>query len=146
MGRRAQASTLSARRFRPAPPRPRAPAAPPRTRGAGETAAVACLRRARLLALVAGGIEVAHGRRRPIRDVLALEDEALLHAVSGGTGVEALRERLAAGSAFALLAAAGEARVEVLCRHTADYPARLADDRAAPAALFVRAGEAGRAR
>ena len=111
-----------------------------------QTACDACLRRARLLALVAGGIEIAHGRRRPIRDVLALDDEALLQAVSGGTGVQGLRERLAAGSGFALLAAAAEARVEVLCRHTADYPARLADDRAAPSAIFVRAGEDGRAR
>jgi DNA processing protein len=110
------------------------------------TACEACLRRARLLALVAGGIEVAHGRRRPIRDVLALDDEALLHAASGGTGVDALREKLAATTRFAMLAAADDAGLAVLCRHTADYPSRLTDDRAAPAALFVRAGQAGRSR
>ncbi|HWI70775.1 MAG TPA: hypothetical protein VNT55_02385, partial [Baekduia sp.] len=105
------------------------------------TACAACLRRARLVALVAGGLEVAHSRRRPIRDVLALDDETLLAAVAGGAGVEALRERLAAVGPFELLAAAADADLEVLCRHTADYPARLTDDRAAPHALFVRGGE-----
>jgi DNA processing protein len=105
-----------------------------------------CLRRARLLALVAGGIEVAHGRRRPIRDVLALDDAALMAAVSGGVGLEALRERLAATGGFALLAAAADAGLDVICRHTGAYPSRLTDDRAAPAALFVAAEEEGRAR
>ncbi|HWH95176.1 MAG TPA: DNA-processing protein DprA [Baekduia sp.] len=111
-----------------------------------EVACRACLRRARLLALVAGGIEIAHRRRRPIRDVLALDDHALLEAVSGGAGIETLRERLAATEGFALLAQAADAGLEVLCRHTRDYPSRLTDDRAAPAALFVRAGEEGRGR
>ena len=106
----------------------------------------ACLRRARLLALVAGGIEVAHSRRRPIRDVLALDDADLMRAVAGSGGLEALRERLAAGSAFEVLATAADAGLDVLCRHTDAYPARLHDDRAAPRALFVRAQEDGRAR
>jgi DNA processing protein len=103
----------------------------------------ACLRRARLLALVAGRLEVAHRRRRPIRDVLALGDAALIDAVGGG---EELRERLASVSAFDLLAAAADAGLEVLCRHTPDYPARLRDDVSAPSALFVRGGDAARAR
>ena len=111
-----------------------------------DTACAACLRRARLLALVAGGLEVAHSRRRPIRDVLALDDESLLAAVAGGAGIDALRERLAADGPFALLAAAADADLEVLCRHTADYPGRLTDDRAAPRALFVRGGEEARER
>jgi DNA processing protein len=106
-------------------------------------ACAACLRRTRLLAHVAGGLEIAHSRRRPIRSVLALGDDALIDAVGGG---EALRERLASGSAFDLLAAAADARLEVLCRHTAGYPSRLSDDGAPPAALFVRGGEAARAR
>ncbi|HET6508517.1 MAG TPA: DNA-processing protein DprA [Baekduia sp.] len=105
-----------------------------------------CLRRARLLALVAGGLEVAHKRRRPIRDVLALSDAALLAAASGRTDERALRERLAAFDPFELLIAAADTELEVLCRHTADYPEGLADDRSAPHALFVRGGEAGRAR
>jgi DNA processing protein len=111
-----------------------------------DTACAACLRRARLLALVAGGLEVAHSRRRPIRDVLALDDESLLVAVAGGAGIDALRERLVAESPYALLAAAADADLEVLCRHTAGYPGRLTDDRAAPRALFVRGGEEARER
>jgi len=97
----------------------------------------ACLRRTLLLAMVAGGLEVAHKRRRPIRDVLALEDDTLIDVVGGGRD---LRERLAASSPFDLLAAAADARLAVLCRHMPDYPLQLLDDRSAPAALFVRAG------
>lgn len=109
-------------------------------------ACAACLRRARLLALVAGGVEVAHKRRRPIRDLLALDNEALLAAASGGAETDALRERMAAFDPFDLLIAAADAGLEVLCRHTADYPEALTDDRAAPHALFVRGGEEARAR
>lgn len=109
-------------------------------------ACAACLRRAHLLALVAGGLEVAHKRRRPIRDVLALSDEALLAAASGREGPEELREQLAAFDPFDLLIAAADSELEVLCRHTADYPEGLSDDRAAPHALFVRGGEEARAR
>jgi DNA processing protein len=111
-----------------------------------DVACAACLRRARLLALVAGGLEVAHRRRRPIRDVLALDDDALLAAASGGAGTEALRARLAAFNPVDLLAAAADRDLGVLCRHTGDYPARLTDDRAAPHALFVRGGEDPRGR
>jgi DNA processing protein len=105
-----------------------------------------CLRRAQLLALVAGGIEIAHKRRRPIRDVLALGDQALIEAVSGGAGIDALRERLAQASASDLLEQADAAGLAVLCRHTGDYPARLTDDRAAPAALYVAGGQDARSR
>jgi DNA processing protein len=97
----------------------------------------ACLRRTWLLAQVAGGLEVAHRRRRPIRSVLALEDDALIDAVCGGTG---LREQLASASPSDLLASAADAGLEVVCRHSAGYPARLLDDTAPPAALFVRGG------
>jgi DNA processing protein len=117
----------------------------------------ACLRRARLLALVAGGLEVAHKQRRPIRDVLALDDEALLAATSAKEragadpevverAVVAARAAAAASDPFDLLVSAADAELEVLCRHTADYPASLTDDRAAPHALFVRGGEEARAR
>jgi DNA processing protein len=105
-----------------------------------------CLRRARLLALVAGGIEVAHRQRRPIREVLALPDETLMAAVSRDDDLEALRAQLAASSTDELLAAAQAAGLGVLCRHRADYPARLADDPSSPAALFVAGGEDPRAR
>ncbi|WP_051223066.1 DNA-processing protein DprA [Conexibacter woesei] len=96
-----------------------------------------CLRRARLLALVAGGIEIAHSRRRPVRDVLALNDDDLTAAV-GGRDVDALRERFAAVDPEAERAAARAARLEAICRHDPGYPARLTDDRSAPAVLFVR--------
>jgi DNA processing protein len=98
---------------------------------------VACLRRTWLLAQVAGGLEVAHSRRRPIRSALALDDDALIDAVCGGTG---LREQLASASPSDLLASAADAGLDVLCRHSAGYPARLLDDTAPPAALFVRGG------
>jgi DNA processing protein len=98
----------------------------------------ACLRRTWLVAQVAGGLEVAHNRRRPIRSVLALENDALIDAVSGGTG---LRKRLAEARPSDLLASAADAGLEVLCRHSAGYPARLLDDTAPPAALFVRGGD-----
>ena len=115
--------------------------------GAPGVACPACLRRARLLALVAGGLEVAHKQRRPIRDVLALDDESLIAAVAGKRdGVDAMRARMAAVDPFDLLIAAADAELEVLCRHTADYPEPLSDDRAAPHALFVRGGEEARAR
>ncbi|HEV7492954.1 DNA-processing protein DprA [Baekduia sp.] len=106
-------------------------------------ACAACLRRTWLLAQVAGGLEVAHSRRRPIRSVLALEEDALIDAVCGGTG---LRERVAVARPTDLLAAAADAGLDVLCRHTAGYPVQLLDDAAPPAALFVRGGDEARAR
>jgi DNA processing protein len=110
------------------------------------TACAACLRRSRLLTLVAGGIEIAHKQRRPIRDVLRLADDDLMAAVANGEALDELRAQLAVSSAFDLLAGAGEAGLEVLCRHTGDYPARLRDDPAAPAALFVAGGDDARER
>ena len=98
----------------------------------------ACLRRTWLVARVAGGLEVAHRRRRPIRAVLTLDDDALIDAVRGGAG---LREQLASASPSELLASAADAGLEVLCRHSAGYPARLLDDAAPPAVLFVRGGD-----
>ncbi len=106
-------------------------------------ACAACLRRTWLLAQVAGGLEVAHSRRRPIRSVLALDEDALIDAVCGGTG---LRERVAVARPTDLLAAAAGAGLDVLCRHTAGYPVQLLDDAAPPAALFVRGGNDARAR
>ncbi|MCW3000894.1 MAG: dprA [Conexibacter sp.] len=101
-----------------------------------------CLRRAALLALVAGRIDIAHKQRRPIRDVLALSDDDLLAAVGGADAAE-LRRRWDDVSLVDLLATATEGRLEAVCAHGSEYPSRLRDDRAAPAALFVRGGEGG---
>jgi DNA processing protein len=105
------------------------------------SACAACLRRARLLALAGGGLEVAHSRRRPVRDVMALNDDDLIAAV-GGREQDALRERYEAIDPDAEQAAAHSARLDAICRHDAGYPARLTDDRSAPAVLFVRGGAA----
>ena len=103
----------------------------------------ACLRRTWLLSKVAGGLEVAHSRRRPIRSVLALDDDALIEAVGGGTG---LREQVAGVGPSDLLAAAADAGLEALCRHSVRYPKRLLDDTAPPAVLFVCGDGDARAR
>jgi DNA processing protein len=75
--------------------------------------------------------------------VLALQDDALIEAVCGGTD---LREQLASVSPSDLLASAAAAGLEVVCRHSAGYPTPLLDETAPPAALFVRAGGDARAR
>lgn len=101
-----------------------------------------CLRRTQLLALLAGGIELARRERRPLRDVLALGDDDLLEAVSGGNcaAVLATLERTPPDD---LLDAAARRGLDVVCRHDPAYPSRLRDDRSAPAVLFLnaRAGE-----
>jgi DNA processing protein len=97
----------------------------------------ACLRRSALLEAVAGGIDIAYRQRRPIRDVLALEDGELLEAVSG-RNAEVLAERVDAATAT-MLARAARAGLAVVCRHAAAYPAPLRDDPSAPAVLFVAA-------
>jgi DNA processing protein len=95
-----------------------------------------CLRRTQLLALLAGGIEIARSRRRPVRDVLALDDDALLEAVSGGKRA-AVARALCRSRPADLLAVARERGLDALCRCDAGYPSRLRDDRSAPAVLFV---------
>jgi DNA processing protein len=104
----------------------------------------ACLRRARIVQLVAGGIDLAHKQRRPVRDVLALEDDELLRAV-GGRRVPALVDALAASPPGALREDAGARGLAAICRHDAGYPAALRDDRSAPAVLFVHGGGPGAA-
>lgn len=96
----------------------------------------ACLRRTALVELLAGRLEIARRGGRPVRDVLALGDDALLAAVAGretGAVLQRWRDRPPA----ALRAVADRAGLTVLCRHDAAYPARLRDDRAAPRTLFV---------
>jgi len=102
------------------------------------TACDGCLRRTRLLELVAGGIEIARHQRRPIRDVLALPDDALARAAAGDRAPEVLAQ-LEAFAPAQLRSAAATAGLTAVCRHAAGYPAQLQDDRSAAAVLFVRA-------
>ncbi|HEU4976849.1 MAG TPA: DNA-processing protein DprA [Baekduia sp.] len=98
----------------------------------------ACLRRSLLVAVVAGGIEVARRQRRPLRDVLALDEDDLLAAV-GGRKADELRERLDRSSLVELRRAVELAELDAVCRHDPGYPSQLLDDRSAPAVLYVRA-------
>jgi DNA processing protein len=104
-----------------------------------DLACAPCLRRASLVALVAGGIDIAYRQRKPIRDVLALSDEDLIAAV-GGKQAGTLRARWEATSALDLLAATAGAGLQAICRHRPEYPAALHDDRSAPAVVFVHGG------
>src|SRR3954447_2763781 len=112
------------------PPEPVTPAAP---------ACDACLRRTRLLELLAPHVERARHERR-LGQLLALSDEDLLSAIAGRKRAwfAAAIERFAADDARARARRAG---LVVVCRHDPDYPVELgvADD--APAALYV-AGDA----
>jgi DNA processing protein len=98
----------------------------------------ACLRRSMLVAFAAGGIDLARKQRRPLRDVLAL-DEPDLVAAAGGHAADALRTRLDALDLVTLRSAIAASRVATICRHGAGYPAQLGDDRSAPAVLYVLA-------
>jgi len=97
-----------------------------------------CLRRSWLLARLAGRLEVAFRRRRPVRDVLALDDERLVRGLAHDqTGaILAELERLRGATLRADAAAAG---LDVVCRHDAAYPSRLREDRSAPAVLYIAA-------
>lgn len=94
-----------------------------------------CLRRTALLGLLAGRIEIARRGGGQLRDVLALPDDELLAAVAGNKarGLAATVPALAAAQRDA----ARRAGLAAFCRHSDRYPARLRDDRAAPAVLFV---------
>lgn len=94
-----------------------------------------CVRRAWLLGALAGHLEQAWKARRPLRDVLALDDHTLIRSL-GGTrttallndhehlDVDALRERWSA------------APVTAVCAHDPRYPERLRTGPDAPAVLF----------
>jgi DNA processing protein len=98
----------------------------------------ACLRRTRLVARLAGAVEVARHEKRPLRELLALSDERLITALGGphAGDVAAELERHGPGE---LRAAADAAGLVAVCRHDRAYPRRLRDLRDAPAVLFVAA-------
>ncbi len=116
------------------PSRPeQAPAADPPGEQPG--ACDACLRRTRLLELLAPHVERARHARR-LGQVLALGDEELLAAVGGGrrSVVRAEWERFDPVSARVSAAASG---LTVLCRHAAAFPAALREAADVPAVLHV---------
>lgn len=78
-----------------------------------------CRRRSAALALLSPYLEHARHERRRIADALSLPDETLARAV-GGRRAEAL-----AGQTSAL----GPAEGPAICRHSAEFPPRLLDDR-----------------
>jgi DNA processing protein len=100
------------------------------------TACDACLRRAGLIAALAGYLEVAWRRRRDgLRDVLALTDDDLAQALAHVTAAE-VRDAHPELAPDALRERAQGAAVRVVCRCDDAYPERLRDLRDAPATLF----------
>lgn len=95
----------------------------------------ACVRRAWLLAAVAGHLEVAWRSRRPLRDVLALPDRTLITSV-GGDRTPALIREWETVDPDALRGVWGRDGVVGVCRHDPRYPERLHTGADAPAILF----------
>ena len=107
-----------------------------------------CLRRTWLLGRLAGHIEVARrdvpaqaGGR--LRELLALPDAELLHALAGPDRA-AIEEERAALDLGVLRAACDRAGLSAICRHDPAYPARLRDLDDAPAVVHNRSAAAGR--
>jgi DNA processing protein len=100
------------------------------------TACGPCLRRAWLLARVAGWIEHARHINVALPEVLALPDDQLIAAVAQREqkAIEGERERFGVDAARRAVADAG---LVAVCCHDERFPARLLDANDAPAALFV---------
>ncbi|WP_372789487.1 DNA-processing protein DprA [Paraconexibacter sp.] len=96
-----------------------------------------CLRRAWLLGRLAGHLEHAPRARRALRDVLALDDLRLIAALGGGE-VPVIHAERAAFDPQVARERTARAGLRAVCRHDRRYPARLHDDTASPAVLFVR--------
>jgi DNA processing protein len=104
--------------------------------GDRSAACTACLRRAWLLSRVSVPLDYRAGDRPRLRELLALEDQALLQALAGRR-----REQLGSDHrAFDSTALEPSAGVETVCRHCDDYPSALRGDRVAPPLLHVSGG------
>lgn len=96
----------------------------------------ACLRRAGLVAALSGHLEIAWRQRRSaLRDVLSLPDDDLAQGLAG-SDARAVLSGAPTMTPRALRERAAAAGVATVCRCAADYPARLAELRDAPAVLF----------
>jgi DNA processing protein len=106
---------------------------------AGRSACGECLRRAWLIASLAGHIEqiVDRARGSRVQELLALADEELARALAG-TEADELLARAAALDSDELRALVGGARAWSICRHGSGYPAGLTDLGDPPAAIFGR--------
>lgn len=97
----------------------------------------ACLRRAWLVAELAGAIQLAADRRdNRLRQVLALPDEHLIAALGGARRAEFLRGH-AAFDADVARETCLDASVATICRHDARYPPHVLGTADAPAVLHV---------
>jgi DNA processing protein len=101
-----------------------------------------CLRRTALVAHLASHVERARRNHRHICELLALPDDGLLAALAGDRlrELERLHERFDPAAQRARLREAG---LDAVCRHHADYPARLEQAADAPAVLHI-AGDRAR--
>jgi DNA processing protein len=106
------------------------------------TACDGCLRTTALVASLAPHIERARRSHRHISELLALGDDGLLAAL-GGTRRTDLERAHVSFDADVARDRIDRARLHALCRHDADYPARLAQSVDAPAVLHV-AGDPAR--
>jgi DNA processing protein len=95
-----------------------------------------CLRRAWLLGLLEGHLDIA-GRRGVVK--LELEDRKLIEALGGERRTELLKT-YRSFDAHAARAACAAAAVEAICRCDASYPAQLEDLEDPPAVMHVRGG------
>lgn len=98
-----------------------------------------CLRRSWLLAALAPHLDIVWKRRRPLRDVLAMDDLELIAALAGAQEA-ALRARHAAFDVAAASRACERARVEPVCHHDPRFPERLRTGPGAPGVLHVAGG------
>lgn len=105
-----------------------------------EAAACAdCLRRSWLLAALASNLDLVWKQRKPLRDVLALDDMALIETLGGKNRLE-LVARTEAFDAAAALRACERAAVEPVCVHDPRFPTRLRTGPGGPRLLHVSGG------
>ncbi|MDQ3629927.1 MAG: DNA-protecting protein DprA [Actinomycetota bacterium] len=106
----------------------------------GEAGACAdCLRRSWLLAALAPNLDLVWKQRKPLRDVLALDDLTLVETLGGRDRLELLA-RSRAFDAAAALRACERAAVEPVCVHDPRFPTRLRTGPGGPRLLHVAGG------
>jgi DNA processing protein len=111
--------------------------------GAGPRACAECLRRAWLVASLAGHIETAVDRTpgSRAREVLALPDDELARAMARSDG-DSFVDRARALEPERMLAAVAKSGGWATCRHDDAYPSALGDLGDAPPAIFGRGNAA----